>query len=502
MPDSKHDVALNQADRPVTGLGTDGKRTLEIKREAVPLVFVPGIMGSNLRRPLRNAESNEKDMIWPVSDNIEMWKMYSGRSPADRKRLLVGAGGFMSGYLEVADTEPSPGDGFAGIRNTYHPFLHALRDHPWEELGKVFEFPVYAVGYDWTDDAKVAGAKLKARITKIIEECKDLAGACEKVILITHSMGGIVARSAMMLSGAKDQVLGVVHGVQPVTGSPAAYWRMKGGFEGSWWGAHWLLAVNRVLGPSGQHVTAVLANIPGGLQLLPNKQYPPGWLRITGMTAMPQSDPYKEIYKVKAVVQPQSDAEPSNNAYWGLIDPELLNFEGPSEPRPAKVDPNSRNSMSRARPRLDTWRQYLANLEVAETFHDELGLKAHDETYWFNGVGHATAVTVEMHTERRMVRWDPYRVPGFRGWFVDAEGYDRQAVLQLPSDQRGDATVPRSSARALKENPSPPGCRQFAMEHEPAYGNEDGADPNALRFTVAAITALAKKRLKVLGKIK
>jgi hypothetical protein len=502
MPDSNHDVAWSVADRPISGLGTDGKRNIEIKREAVPLVFVPGIMGSNLRRSLRNADTNQKDMIWPVSDNTEMWKMYSGTSPEDRKLLLVGPRGFTSGYLEVADTDP-PGDGFAGIRSTYHPFLHALRDHPWEELGKVFEFPVYAVGYDWTDSSQVAGEMLKARISKIIEECKGITGACEKAILITHSMGGIVARSAMILSVAKDLVLGVIHGVQPVTGSPAAYWRMKGGFEGSWWGGHWLFAVNRVLGPSGPHVTAVLANIPGGLQLLPNKQYRPvDWLRITGMTPMPKSDPYKEIYKVKAVVQPQSDAEPSNNAYWGLVDPELLNFGASSEPRPAKVDPNNRNAMANARAAFDPWRQYLANLDVAEKFHDTLGLQAHDDTYWFNGVGHATAVSVEMHTEWRMVRWDPYRVPGFRGWFVDAEGYDRQAVLQLPNDLRGDATVPRSSARALKENKSPPGCRQFTMEHEPAYGNEHGPDENALRYTVAAITALAKKRLKDLGKIK
>lgn len=54
---------------------------------------------------------------------------------------------------------------------------------------------------------------------------------CNKVIIVTHSMGGLVARSACVLHGAEGKVLGVIHGVQPSVGSPAAYWRMKAGFE-------------------------------------------------------------------------------------------------------------------------------------------------------------------------------------------------------------------------------------------------------------------------------
>ena len=35
-----------------------------------------------------------------------------------------------------------------------------------------------------------------------------------------------------------------------------------------------------VLGELGSDVTPVFAQSPGALELLPNKQYPPGWLRI------------------------------------------------------------------------------------------------------------------------------------------------------------------------------------------------------------------------------
>ncbi len=154
---------------------------------------------------------------------------------------------------------------------------------------------------------------------------------CHQVILITHSMGGLDARSACMLHGAESKVLGVVHGVQPALGSPAAYWRMKGGFDrpgdapgeeggfmsylrnplktflrkplgtvGAW-----------VLGTDGEEVTSLLGNMPGGLELLPNHLYTDNagkksWLSFpaadgVGVVELPKNDPYSEIYLAKDV---------------------------------------------------------------------------------------------------------------------------------------------------------------------------------------------------------
>src|SRR5439155_4638547 len=79
------------------------------------------------------------------------------------------------------------------------------------------------------DSAQMAGEKLKARVAKIKAENP----RCKKVILVTHSMGGLVARSACS-GGLAGDVLAVVHTVQPVTGAPAAYWRMKSGFRTTW----------------------------------------------------------------------------------------------------------------------------------------------------------------------------------------------------------------------------------------------------------------------------
>ena len=39
-----------EADQTITSLDTDINHLVEIQREAIPLVFIPGIMGSRLRR--------------------------------------------------------------------------------------------------------------------------------------------------------------------------------------------------------------------------------------------------------------------------------------------------------------------------------------------------------------------------------------------------------------------------------------------------------------------
>ena len=47
----KHTVDWNKVDEFLAGLETTEKHEIEVRREAIPLVFVPGIMGTHLRRP-------------------------------------------------------------------------------------------------------------------------------------------------------------------------------------------------------------------------------------------------------------------------------------------------------------------------------------------------------------------------------------------------------------------------------------------------------------------
>ncbi len=504
---SKHKINWWEADRPLAGLETDSEHEVEIQREAIPIIFVPGIMGSRLRRaegaPTANGEypGDAQDglplMRWDPGKPKQGWmaKNYLYRYAARRKSMLIGPGAFDPDYLTVADAEPV-GDGFLGIMDDYRPFLEQLRTHAWGAIGRLFEFPVYAFGYNWSASAELAGRKLAKRIKEIKEEARQTVGACEKVILITHSMGGLVARAACKLAGAEGDVLGVVHGVQPATGAAAAYWRIKAGFEGD-------KLPSAVLGNDGKDVTAVLGNCPGGLQLLPNRHYRTNdggvaWLQVTKDGAvyeglsLPKSDPYEEIYRVKAVVEPQGKQEPSGNAYWGLVDPDLL---APNESAaPAGGGGGSIDDATEAGVKTP-WERYAGGggyLDIAKSFHDRLALQQHARTFCFAGEGQTTSDRVELKVEWRLNNVKGiYRTRGFSAEFVDADGWDRKAILQDPAG-KGDGTVPLSSAQSLNRKGRPaPGDDAMPLKHQPAY--ENGA---AQAYTLKAIKALCLMRYR------
>jgi hypothetical protein len=171
------------------------------------------------------------------------------------------------------------------------------------------------MGYNWLESNGKSGEKIASRITALIGRYQQLGYQCEKVIVVTHSMGGLVARALIHpdMGNLKDKVLGVVHGVMPATGAGAAFRRMRCGFEGSG-------ITPKVLGDQGDRVTAVLANAQGGLELLPAEAYGNEWLHIVQgertLKSLPQKgDPYEEIYKVRG-------------KWYGLLREEWINPAG------------------------------------------------------------------------------------------------------------------------------------------------------------------------------
>jgi hypothetical protein len=89
-------------------------------------------------------------------------------------------------------------------------------------------FPVHAMGYNWLKSNSHSATVLRKRILALMTKYRAQGFRCEKIILVTHSMGGLVARALIHpdIGALGSEVLGIVHGVMPAMGAPAAYKRI------------------------------------------------------------------------------------------------------------------------------------------------------------------------------------------------------------------------------------------------------------------------------------
>ncbi len=185
-------------------------------------------------------------------------------------------------------------------------------------------YPVHAMGYNYIQSNGVSAAIIAGRIRGLVNGYRGRGFRCKEVIIVTHSMGGLLARALIHPSYGNLQndpdvkVLGIYHNVMPAMGAAGAYKRMRFGFqEKSGYEAE---LEAEVLGFNGEHATAILANAPGPLELLPGQTYGSDWLKVIdgrGKTLMswPSSDAsaFDSIYS-------QPDA-----AWWRLINPNWVN---------------------------------------------------------------------------------------------------------------------------------------------------------------------------------
>jgi triacylglycerol esterase/lipase EstA (alpha/beta hydrolase family) len=514
--------------KPIEGLQTSPQGTrvmngIVVKPEIIPIIFVPGIMGSRLR------QSGNEGKAWDPDAPVFMGVKYGLQgTPNRRKQMLIGGQSHDGSYLAVDpdnDKVPDIGKdkGWGGVAwSFYGRILKALTAHEWPNLVHAcFDLPVYAFGYNWTDSNFESGRQLAKAIEKIIDE-NGKEAQCRQVILVTHSMGGLVARSACKLHGAESNVLGVVHGTQPATGSPAAYQRMKHGFrhlDGSMW--DWLChpikkVTERVLGNKGPAVTIVLANMPGGLELLPNQLYQTNdgqtqWLHYEGADganlALPLSDPYEEIYSEKS-------------APYRLVNPRWLGEQLSSG--------NEYHQVVRGE-----WKSYKGNLKKAKKLHKKLLSYFHPETFQFYSTGIDTADQIRIYSHKMpgehlfyLKDQEGKRFFEFRdsaNHMIDAEndpflrdptaleGHPRREALAVihayavaPPTGSGDGTVPDSSGKALIAKPSyynkgPDGTveihsgdeKEAARMHDQIFSSR-----TAQHITLKAIENLCKTKIK------
>lgn len=98
--------------------------------------------------------------------------------------------------------------------SNYRNYIEQLR--PILKTGRQYHYPVFAVGYNWIQCNEVSANYVHERITgQILLHVKNTLGyTCDDgIILVTHSMGGLVARS-LVKNHSDLNILAVIHGVQ------------------------------------------------------------------------------------------------------------------------------------------------------------------------------------------------------------------------------------------------------------------------------------------------
>src|SRR5690349_6675197 len=209
--------------------------------KVVPIIFVPGVMGTrlNITGTAFNWDPNDDGEMsgWVVNQRRrELVRRVNAATKADIARDLdsntnpespnVDPGGDInkrSRMKQIASDKlpkntnsrafPSQilkfytDRGFGEVVwSFYGTVLMELVEqlNPGSHGGEIR--PVHVFGYDWRKSNADSGAKLKQRIKDVLKEHP----SAKQVIIVTHSMGGLVTRAAL-LQGAEPDVLGVVH---------------------------------------------------------------------------------------------------------------------------------------------------------------------------------------------------------------------------------------------------------------------------------------------------
>ncbi|RMR23218.1 hypothetical protein ALP90_01379 [Pseudomonas amygdali pv. ulmi] len=532
---------------PTTMADSKQQQEKEIKVKSdkvVPIVFIPGIMGTNLW----NTRTKKIAWVAPNTDTalskvaaIGSFVSALFSSAKDRQNDLDGNGRGISVYKDAAIGKDGLYDplteeelnrrGWGGImRSAYHPIMVLMQNQMntimdsgklqgwWEENGSSLpsdwgdwnnntpldmdgmkhaaeiRYEVWAAGYNWLQSNADSAKDIIDFIDNTVLPSYPTA---DKVIIVTHSMGGLVARAMVGVHGY-EKVYGVIHGAMPATGAPAAYRRIRAGFEGE--GIQGYIS-RQILGPTAKETVAVLAFSKGGLELLPSANYDNGekWLFARkrddsekNLIAMPQAkNPYDDIYKT--------------DKWWGLIPKENENL----------IDPNNFTSSKKTRGWASISKRQIfeKNIDSVKAFHSAIQDAYHPETYV-----HYSAEA----QEEALITWsDIVWTSDWIGW-GDIHDFkitkdDRTGNIELdhgykfafgPKTSPGDGTVPIASAASSRSFTNvkaafahgknsqnhPHVCKPGAHNnssgyaHQDAYNDPDGRTQYATLYSAVRIS--------------
>jgi len=421
--------------------------------KVVPVIFIPGTMGTNLRvrrdmplppgYPLKPGEPAWRP---PNSDAAAFVYASDWKKRSPRERQLILHPDYVevdeSGELDIANChlersvmrERGWGEIFNGsygtllfelqshlemtfqfdmlnkrhIRARWKEVMQAMQSDPLQRWGvrsvaplteselekyAEYQYPIYACGYNWLQSCGESAKRLERRIDDILAWWKTRKHECDKVILVTHSMGGLVARACA--KRIPDRIAGVIHGVMPALGAPLAYRRLACGTECENPGNDGIDNYKTgkfadIAGKRPEDTTPVLSVSPGALELLPNQLHPKPWLHVSiGRDSAPghRQDMPNDCLHLPNESQPNPyDLYRDMSSWYRLINPRLAD--------PAEL----------YRKDSGVGRKINDAISTAEKFHEWLADYYHPNTFAYYGAD-------KQHPAYGQIRWMAHASP-------------------------------------------------------------------------------------------
>ena len=347
-------------------------------------------------------------------------------------------------------------------------------------------YPVHAMGYNYMVSNAKSAKVIAERIRGLVKGYQNRGFKCDEVIVVTHSMGGLLGRALLhpsygkLLNDKSVKVLGMYHNVMPTMGAASAYKRMRFGFQEKWGYVASLEA--SVLAIDGRHATAILANTPAPLEMLPGPAYGEDWLKVVDVSGKTLwSWPREGATALDSIyLQPAS-------AWWRLVNPLWVN--------PANVSKKLGGGLKNVYMRLEVANKFLHSIE--RTFHPTNCYASFGASLEQLSFGEIVFRAAEAWIPFAKKSGDP--VPSPETWKLltdDGKGMltvqagDRKLALYLQKPSAaGDQTVPSErSAKHIKGTLFAHGKEKGQdYEHQSSYSNQ-----NVLTSMLYSLVQIAK----------
>jgi hypothetical protein len=347
-------------------------------------------------------------------------------------------------------------------------------------------YPVHAMGYNFVQSNGKSAVVIAERIRGLVKGYQQRGFKCDEVIIVTHSMGGLVARALLhpgygsMLSDKNVKVLGVYHNVMPTMGAASAYKRMRFGFQEKSGFVAKLEA--KILGIDGKNATAILANTPAPLEMMPGSAYGPDWLKVIGSSGkVLWSWPRENATALESIyLQP-------NHAWWRLVNPDWVN--------PGNISEKKGGGVASVYARIKNATKFLQSIE--HTFHPTNCYASFCESAEHPSFGEVVFKVLDTWTPFVDTGRDPLPPPETWTLLTDnakdtltVQAGRRVLTLKLqPPSACGDETVPaQRSAKLIAGTLFVHGqMKGRGYEHQASY-----SDPQVLASMLYSIVKIAK----------